>query len=141
MSSSPTVVQTFQPPQHHAFIPITLGALGSTQVSLNCPFPVKEVRINVAYQIAFDASALCVVTMPTLVPDGQIVASLNSLVQVIVGTGHFYSDSFRNNNAIHYSFREPQFINGSYPITFALVAGIGALVGNGIAQLHVEFLG
>lgn len=131
---------TIQRPQAHVFEPVTLANITDpVNINIRCPFPVKEIRINMAYHLRFDDVKMLTVHMPNLVPD-QCVGVISNLSLVNAAGEYWYADSLRESSVVSYVFREPQIIYGAYPLTLAATFGAGVFQ-EGALVLHFNLLG
>jgi len=130
---------TQQRPQLHYFDGFQIG-VGSTDITIFCPFPVKEMRFTMSYSYEANAQCFLIMTIPNLCLDGQVTCTLNKLVQHN-GASFHYSESMNESNAIRYVFKSPQIINGSYRIFITDPLGGGPAITDSYGLLHIEFLG
>ena len=87
MSQNQAQTLGLQRPQRQEFDTINFTGAGSYRTTLNCSFPVKELHIRTAYTvIANTAPMTLVASMPTLVPEGTVVATMNNLNSILTLT-------------------------------------------------------
>jgi len=145
MSQNQALPLTLQRPQYHDFTDIDLsgavaGSLINKSMTIYCPFPVKELKFSVSYWIQANQAASFVMSMPSMVPEAQIVSTLMKGVSVI-GGAYYYSDAGGASNEVRYIFREPRVFNGSYDVILRELTGGNPTLTTSRALLHLECLG
>ena len=133
---------TTQRPQQHVFVQSGNITSLNTPNSFYIPttFPVKEVRISVAYSIQSSAVDLFFITtdMPFLNRDA-VIATCNTLNYVSAAPAYYYTDSVKDGNVISYILREPMVLAGSW--NYIIESTLGTAPTAGYFILHFELLG
>lgn len=141
MSTDPRFQPTYQRPSYHLFSPASIDSLTDTiGINVNCPFPVKEVKLSVGYSGYTTNIAAIYATMPNLFPGSDIVAMFANYKLQDAGGSYVVAQSI-NECIINYTFREPQMMMGESEVSFHSIDGGNPGVFNLDIMFHFEFLG
>ncbi len=132
---------TIQRPQLHEFISINAAASNANSSFYLTPnFPVKEMKISVAYNI--ESASLDVYYLTTNMPglqSGNVIASMSNISYVSAVPAYYYTSDLGRGGEVSYLFREPTLLNGSWNCNILSVGGSVVITAD--LLVHFEFLG